>query len=156
MERAIKSFVFFAIPQICTVPFLFFVIVHVQGYYENIGASFRPFLIVIAVSRAIDVILDPLIGYCSDTNFGGYFGSSVLNRTRLQYVLIGNFLFSAALIFLFTPPTNSQLLYTTWFAFSYICFMIGYSVVYIPLTGLLLSLRHSKSKEDRLQNTIKR
>jgi hypothetical protein len=78
MERFVQSLFFFVVPQIFIVPLLFFVIIHVQTFYESLGGSFRDFLIVIAVSRAIDVLFDPYMGHISD---------NILGRTKILNVI---------------------------------------------------------------------
>jgi len=75
--------------------------------------------------------------------------SDSITKARLQLTLLGSFLFSSSLIFLFSPPTFSSTALTAWFALSYILFMMGYSVLNIPFTAMLMSAPHSLSSSIR-------
>jgi GPH family glycoside/pentoside/hexuronide:cation symporter len=109
--------------------------------------SFSPFLspifiiLALVISRFVDVISDPLVGYWSDrvsTRWG----------RRIPFIFIGILPLALCTIAFFYPPRATEIITFTYLAVVGSLFFIFYTFVGAPYNALIPEL--SKTREDRL------
>lgn len=103
--------------------FLFGPVVILHGIYAKyFGLSLATIAAVIMISRLLDAVSDPVIGYLSDIYYHK-------NGTRKPFVLVGGLLFLVSCFFLYIPPENVK---PTYFLIWLILMYLSWTLFEIP------------------------
>jgi Na+/melibiose symporter-like transporter len=95
----------------------------IQGIYaKHYGLALTTLAFVIFLSRIIDAISDPLVGYLSDRYWQKH-------GTRKPFIVVGGLLLIVCSYFFFLPPTNVS---TTYYAFWLVALYTAYTIFEIP------------------------
>jgi len=114
-------------------------------YYENIGASLLLISFFVALARAIEIMLKPIIAHLSDTTTFKW-------GRRKPFMLGGCAFYAIFLICIFAPPTKSltQLNISIWFGSFYILFFIADTICNIPYAALGPELSSDSKEREKL------
>ena len=113
-----------------------FVIVISVPYYGSLGVGVNSLLIIVAISRAFEAILDPFIVQWYETVRPEYNNDEI---HRAQTTLIGSIVTGIMIGLHMSPPVSlqSETALLSWFSWTYISFFISLSFVNIPITGYI-------------------
>ena len=114
-------------------------------YYENLGASLLLMSFFVALARAIEIVLKPIIAYLSDT-------ATFKWGRRKPFMLMGCVFYSGFLIFIFSPPTKvlSPLNISIWFGCFYVLFFVADTICNIPYAALGPELSSDSKEREKL------
>lgn len=116
-----RILLFYALPGLITAVPTIPVFTLVPGFYaDDLGLGLAITGLVLFLSRSLDVVSDPLIGWLADRN-----GGTGLRKLVLYGALIG----APALILLLSPPQGAGPL---WLLLCSICLYLGWTLVQIP------------------------
>jgi Na+/melibiose symporter-like transporter len=136
-----KIRILFSSMQVALEPVSTLLVIYTPTFYQNLGASFHYIAFFVAVTRSVDIILDPFISYSSDS-FRGPFGR------RRPFIFVGCFLYALTLIMYLSPPSNlGEISLAIWFGITSMSFFISNSFTSIPYHALGMEL--SSSYHDR-------
>jgi len=117
----------YGLPAILRDPLIVFMAVYSIIFYESLGASLSIMSFFIGISRALDILNDPIIANWSDNTNTKY-------GRRYPWIL-GSFIFFVfAVIGYWSPPETEGI--EAWFAVFNILVYVGYSLVYIPYAAI--------------------
>ncbi|UTW57828.1 MFS transporter [Kordiimonas sp. SCSIO 12603] len=114
--------------------------VYLPAYYaEDKQLGYIAVGIALFLSRLIDVISDPIVGYLSDR-------FSLLNKRRQGWMVFGAAIAALALFFITRPPEIVSVIYLgAWSAVLY----IGWTMVMVPYMALAADLAKSYAENTR-------
>ena len=116
-----SSLLFYGLPGLVTAIPTIPVFTLIPGFYaENLGLGLALTGLVLFLSRGLDVVSDPVIGWLADLNGGAY-----LRRL----ILCGAMLGAPALVLLLSPPGGAGVL---WLLVWSTCLYLGWTLVQIP------------------------
>ena len=114
-------------------------------YYENVGASLLLMSFFVALARAIEIILKPILAHLSDT-------ATFKWGRRKPFMLMGCVCYSVFLICIFAPPTKTLTPINTsiWCGCFYVLFFIADTVCNIPYAALGPELSSDSKEREKL------
>lgn len=123
------------------VAFLVGPILILQGIYAtHFGLALSTIALVILVTRLVDAITDPIIGYCSDRYY-------VTTRSRKPFVAAGGVLIIICSYFLYVPPDNvSGAYFLGWF----VAFFVAWTLFQVPHLAWGAELADSSQGKNKI------
>ena len=129
--------VLYSMPQVVLASVMTLMVIYTPAFYENLGASAHYIAFFVAVTRSLDLLLDPFISYLSDS-FRGPFGR------RRPFIFVGCFLYALTIIMYLSPPSDlGELPLAIWFGVTATGFFIANSFTGIPYAALGMELASS-------------
>jgi GPH family glycoside/pentoside/hexuronide:cation symporter len=109
------------------------------------GASLLYLSFFVALARAFEIILKPLVAHLSDATRSSW-------GRRKPYMIIGCFIYSYFLIELFTPPSmKADATYLSmWFGFCYVLFFVADTISNVPYLALGPELSTDSKEREKL------
>jgi Na+/melibiose symporter-like transporter len=137
--------IIYSLPSFGKMSCLVLLNIHALLYYESMGASLLYLSFFVALARAFEILLKPLIAYSSDETKSKY-------GRRKPYMMIGCFFYALFLIILFRPPSMragaSSL--AMWFGVFYVLFFIADTVTNVPYMALGPELSSNSKEREKL------
>ena len=97
----------------------------------------------VAMARAIEMILKPVIAYVSD-NATFSFGR------RKPFMLVGCFFYATFLVLIFLPPKASSFSNSIWFGIFYVLFFIADTICNVPYLAIGPELSKNTKEREKL------
>jgi Na+/melibiose symporter-like transporter len=119
--------------------------IHALLYYESIGASLLYLSFFVALARACEIILKPVVAHISDETRSKY-------GRRIPYMLLGCGFYAIFLVLLFTPPSmkTGATNISIWFGVFYVLFFISDTFTNVPYLALGPELSTNSKERERL------
>lgn len=132
----------YALPAIGREPVLIFIGIYSIIFYERLGASLAVMSFLIAVSRGLDILNDPIIAYYCDLTKTKKLG-------RRYPWMLGSFVgFCISLICYWMPPDVVGI--EAWFGVFYIILLIFFSLYFIPYEAIAPEITYDQDKRQKL------
>lgn len=137
--------ILYSLPSFGKMSCLVILNIHALLYYESIGAGLLYLSFFVALARACEIILKPLIGHLSDET------KSPLGR-RKPFMLFGCLFYSIFLVLLFTPPSmrTGNIYISIWFGTFYVLFFIADTITNVPYLALGPELSSDSKEREKL------
>jgi Na+/melibiose symporter-like transporter len=135
----------YSLPSFSKMSCLVLLNIHALLFYESIGASLLYLSFFVALARAFEIVLKPLIAHFSDETKSSF-------GRRKPYMIIGCAFYSFFLILLFSPPSmRTDIAYISiWFGVCYVLFFIADTVTNVPYLALGPELSSDSKQRERL------
>lgn len=141
-----------ALPNVATNSILIFIHVYLLILYSSLGVQFGYLFTFLAISRALDAIIDPIIAEATRVlnaeELETFHHPSLHNR--MYIALIGSLVFLITLALLFSPSDSMNVFQLgAYYGILYLLCMISYSCAAIPLASILSECTRNKTDGDR-------
>ena len=142
---SLGQMIIYSLPSFCKMSCLVILNIHALLFYESMGTSLLYLSFFVALARAFEIILKPIIAHLSDET------KSKFGR-RKPYMFVGCFFYAIFLIFLFNPPSmRTGITYITmWFGTFYVLFFIADTVTNVPYLALGPELSRDSKEREKL------
>jgi len=122
-----------------------FISIHALLFYESIGASLLYLSFFVALARAVEIILKPLVAHYSDVTNTRY-------GRRKPYMICGCFFYAFFLILLFCSPSMKagSTYISMWFGVFYTLFFIADTFTNVPYLALGPELSTNSREREKL------
>ena len=115
--------------------------VNMPVFYEKRGVKLLTISLITTLTRCIELILKPYIGFLSDN-------SNLKFGRRKPFMIFGSLFYAIFLVLLFSPPSNKII--SIWFSIFYILFHIADTICCIPYLGLGPELSINSEEREKL------
>jgi len=134
---ALKLRMLYSAPQVAIVPVSTLLSIYSVPLYESLGASLQYLAFFMAITRSLDLVMDPLISYITDS-FRGPFGR------RRPFMFVGCWVYSLMLVLLLSPPKGlGSFSLSMWFGLTSVGFYTASSFTIIPYDAFGMELAAS-------------
>ena len=134
---SLKMRMIFSAPQVAIIPVQTLLSIYGVSFYESLGANLQYLAFFLALTRALDLLLDPGMSYLTDS-FRGPFGR------RRPFIFVGCWVYGLMLILLLTPPKGlGKLSLAMWYGVTSVGFYVANSLTVIPYDALGIELTSS-------------
>jgi len=144
---ALKLRVLFSAPQMANVPVSTLLSIYSVPLYESLGANPQYLAFFMAITRSLDLVMDPLMSYVTDS-FRGPFGR------RRPFMFVGCWIFALMLVLLLSPPKGlGSFSLSMWFGLTSVGFCMANSFTLIPFDAFGMELTASYNDRTLLYYT---
>ena len=124
--------------------FYYSISIHAIIYYENMGANLLYMSFFVALARAVELLLKPVIAHFSDN-------ARMKMGRRRPFMLVGMSFYAIFFVLIFNPPANADsFTISIFFGVFYVLFFIADTVCNIPLYALGPELSTDSREREKL------